>query len=141
MANSDTALNKATAEVLQAERAGASMTQEQLCEETGISLSTMRRILKGTVDIDVADLAAITVALNKHRRTPTTPGEIIDAAVKLMGGQKALEEEYGRPLSDVPDNVSPIFKRVEDMTVDEIEAIAKKAATLDAELGEDEHYD
>lgn len=141
MANSDTALNQATAEVIQSERAGAKMTQEQLASETGIPLSTLRRVLKGTVDIDVADLGAIAVAISKHRRTPITPGDIVNSAVNLMGGQEALEREFGPRMSDVPSNVTPIGKRVQDMTPDEIEAIDRKVATRDPEMDTDEDFD
>lgn len=135
MDTSATALNQAMAAELRAERAAADLTLEEVVELSGVSLSTLRRILKGTVDVNVADLGAIAAAYNTKLEKPVTPQELVRRAVTRAGG-------FG-PLSVAADsNVIQLRpKKIEDMSVEEIESIQEKAAYRDPEADEDEHFD
>lgn len=138
-------INQAMATELRAERAAAGLTLDALAQQSGVALSTLRRILNGSIDVNVGDLALLCRALGEAQGIPLTMEDIVERAVKRAGGYDVvyagLPQMPDNAVSDVPTNVTPIRKRVEDMTVDEIEAIETKAATRDPEMDTDEHFD
>lgn len=130
---------------LRAERAAARLTLDELVANSGVALSTLKRVLAGTIDVNMPDLAMLAKALGDAQGKMLTLEELVERAVKRAGGYDVvyacLPQMPDNAVSDVPTNVTPIRKRVEDMTVDEIEAIEKKAATRDPEMDTDEHFD
>lgn len=75
---------------IRAERAAAGYTQEELSKFSGVSLSTLKRILNGAIDINVADLSAIADALSTGLPERVTPAELMERAVKRAGGYDML---------------------------------------------------
>lgn len=140
-----TPINKAMASELRAERAAAKLTLDELVANSGVALSTLKRVLAGTIDVNMPDLAMLAKALGDAQGKMLTIEELVERAVKRAGGYDVVYADLPQmpenAVSDVPTNVTPIRKRVEDMTVDEIEAIEKKAATRDPEMDTDEHFD
>lgn len=121
-------MNQAVAAEIRAERGAQRMTVKQLALASGMVESTLNRALAGERDINVTQLTKIAAALG------TTPDALMTRAVTRMGGIDVLMSDVGRK------NVTPL-RRVEDMTVDEIEAEQKKAATIDPEMDTDEQFD
>jgi transcriptional regulator with XRE-family HTH domain len=132
MENEKSVLNTAVAAEIRAERAAKNMTAAQLAKAAGIPIGTLHRVLSGERDINVTQLGKIALAFG------TTVEHIMRRAVDRAGGLDALAP---RQMSDAGGNVTPIRKRVEDLSVDELEAIDRKAATRDAEMDTDEHFD
>lgn len=118
--------NQATADVLEGARKERRMTQDQVAEKSGIPLVTLQRALSGKTSIKIGTFLTICSAIG------IDPGEIMARITKRS-------EE----LSVVPDtNVIQLrSKKVEDMTVGEIESIQRYAANRDPEANEDEHFD
>jgi transcriptional regulator with XRE-family HTH domain len=121
-------MNQAVAAEIRAERGAQRMTVKQLALASGMVESTLNRALAGERDINVTQLTKIAAALG------TTPDALMTRAVDRMGGIDVLMSDVRRK------NVTPL-RRVEDMTVDEIEAEQKKAATIDPEMDTDEQFD
>lgn len=128
MGTAETKINQAMAAELRAERSATALTIDQLSDRSGVPLSTLKRILKGTVDVNVADLAAISRAYTDTGLSTADPAELARRAVVRAGGYESLT----RPTSDAPNNVTPI-KQVEDMDVEEIEAVENQAANIDTD--------
>ena len=89
----DTKINQAMAAEIRAERGAADLTIEQLSDASGVPLSTLKRILKGTIDVNVADLGAIARAFSDATEKPVSPQEIVQRAVKRAGGYEALGKD------------------------------------------------
>jgi transcriptional regulator with XRE-family HTH domain len=123
-----TAANRALAAEIRAERAAVDITVRELALRSGVPYGTLNRILPGERDISFGQLTQIAAALG------VTPSELSDRAIRRMGGMDAVVSGVGAQ------NVS-VLRRVEDMTVDEIEAERKKAATIDPEMDTDEQFD
>lgn len=122
------AANRALAAEIRAERAAEGITVRELALRSGIAYGTLNRILPGERDISFTQLTQLAAALK------LTPQELSERAVRRMGGMQAVVSEVQGK------NVTPL-RRVEDMTVDEIEAEHKKAATVDPEMDTDEQFD
>lgn len=118
--------NQAAADVLEGARKEKRMTQDQVAEKSGIPLVTLQRALSGKTAIKIGTFLTICSAIG------IDPGEIM-----------ARVTRRGEELSVVPDtNVIQLrSKKVEDMTVGEIESIQRYAANRDPEANEDEHFD
>jgi len=129
-----TDLNQAMAAEIRAERGAAQLTQVELAVRSGISYSTLKRILNGTVDVSVADLGAIAAALSTVENT-VTPQELLRRAVERAGGYTAL---LSAP-SATQDEIDAKRKQdeVRTMTVAQIEALPH-AATRDPEMDTDQ---
>jgi hypothetical protein len=89
----DTKINQAMAAEIRAERGAADLTIEQLSDASGVPLSTLKRILKGTIDVNVADLGAIARAFSDATGKPVSPQEIVQRAVKRAGGYEVLGKD------------------------------------------------
>lgn len=126
---------------LRAERSASNLTIEQLAVASGVAESTLKRVLKGTIDVNVADLAAIAAAFTAAGRTssigkPVTPQELMQRAVKRAGGYETLVSS----VSDTTDELADRRRRQAEaasMTVEELER-QPHAATRDSELDADE---
>lgn len=123
-----TAANRALAAEIRAERAAVGITVRELALRSGVPYGTLNRLLPGERDISFGQLTQIAGALG------LTPSELSDRAIRRMGGMDAVVSGVGAQ------NVSPL-RRVEDMTVEEIESERKKAATIDPEMDTDEQFD
>lgn len=123
-----TAANQALAAEIRAERAAVGITVRELALRSGVPYGTLNRILPGERDISFGQLTQLAGALG------LTPSELSERAVRRMGGMDAVVSGVSGQ------NVTPL-RRVEDMTVDEIEAEQKKAATIDPEMDTDEQFD
>ncbi|WP_166673547.1 helix-turn-helix transcriptional regulator [Curtobacterium sp. PhB25] len=130
MADNDqkTAANQALAAEIRAERAAVGITVRELALRSGVPYGTLNRILPGERDISFGQLTQLAGALG------VTPSDLSERAVRRMGGMDAVVSGVSGQ------NVTPL-RRVEDMTVDEIEAEQKKAATIDPEMDTDEQFD
>ena len=128
MGTAETKINQAMAAELRAERSATGLTIDQLSERSGVRLSTLKRILKGTIDVNAADLAAISRTYTDTGQSTADPAELARRAIVRAGGYESL----ARPTSDAPNNVTPI-KQVEDMNVEEIEALENQAANIDTD--------
>lgn len=71
-------MNDATAKAIQAERAIADQTVRELSERSGIPLTSLMRVLKGSREIKVNQLAQIAGALDIY------PHEIVEHAENLL---------------------------------------------------------
>ena len=119
---------RALAAEIRAERAALGITVKELALRSGVPYGTLNRLLPGTQDFTFSQMAQIASGLE------LTPSELSDRAVRRMGGMEALVSEVQGQ------NVTPL-RRVEDMSVDEIEAEKKRAATIDPEMDTDEQFD
>ena len=123
-----TAANQALAAEIRAERAAVGITVRELALRSGVPYGTLNRILPGERDISFGQLTQIAGGLG------VSPSELSDRAIRRMGGMGAVVSGVAAQ------NVSPL-RRVEDMTVEEIESERKKAATIDPEMDTDEQFD
>lgn len=120
------ALNRAMAAVLRGAIASEGISQAQLAEKTGYSLATIQRNLAGRNKFNIDQVEKIGAALDVE------PGELI---------RRAVEWRSTRMSEAAPDNVTQLQpRRVEDMTVEEIEKL-NHAATVDPEMDEPEQFD
>jgi transcriptional regulator with XRE-family HTH domain len=85
-------LNGAVADELRAELSARRMTHEQLADQSGIPLATLRRYLRGTRHINVDTLSTLATALG------TTPAALVrDAARRLARAQQREDDPPGVP--------------------------------------------
>jgi transcriptional regulator with XRE-family HTH domain len=122
------AANRALAAEIRAERAAVGLTVKELAVRSGVPYGTLNRILPGERDINYTQIVQISAALGLD------PAELSNRAMRRLGGLEAVVSEVQGH------NVTPL-RRVEDMTVDEIEAERKQAATIDPEMDTDEQFD
>jgi transcriptional regulator with XRE-family HTH domain len=120
-------LNVALAAELRAERVAINMTIEELRQRAGLTKPTMLRILAGTRDINVTQLAKLSQAMN------ITAEELFRRAVERMGGMGAL-------MSEAPANNVHVLKSVDDFDTGELDASIAQAALRDKEMDTDEQY-
>lgn len=127
-----TLMNQAMAAELRAERGAKTLSVQALATKSGVPYSTLRRILSGTVDVNVGDLSALAAALD------STIEKLVSRAVIRAGGQEAIEAEVRRVSEDAGSNVTQLPRRPD--TVEELEAYtgAKAAHTRDPESDTDE---
>jgi transcriptional regulator with XRE-family HTH domain len=126
----DSAINQAMAAELRAERAKTiGLTVELLAKRSGVSFGTLRRILNGTVDIAVPDLAALAAVFG------VSPQELMKRAVENAGGYEVLP---GAVSEDAAHNVTDFPKR--PTTAEEFDAYQgdRAAHALDEESEHDE---
>lgn len=118
-------INRATADVIEGIIARERTTKAKVAKGAGFSTATMTRLVSGDAEIPISRLYDIARALG------ISPQEILDAADARAA---KLSEVAGQ-------NVTTLHpKRVEDMTVDEIEQLPH-AATTDPEMDTDEQFD
>lgn len=120
-------LNQAMADVIRSEAAVARLSQAELSDRTGYSLATINRILGGKSKFNLDQIEKIGAALRLDPR-------------EMM--RRAVERRAVRMSEAAPDNVTQLQprKRVEDMTVEELEQ-QKHAATVDPEMDQPEQFD
>ncbi|WP_181421659.1 helix-turn-helix domain-containing protein [Curtobacterium sp. MCBD17_030] len=117
-------INQATADVIEGIIARERTNKRAVAEGAGFSVATMTRLVSGKAEIPISRLYDIARALGISAQ------EILDAA-----------DARAAKLSEAAGNVTPLRpKKVEDMTVDEIEQLPY-AATRDPEMDTDEQYD
>ncbi|MCM3521736.1 helix-turn-helix transcriptional regulator [Curtobacterium sp. P97] len=118
-------INRATADVIKGFISREDTTKAAVAKGAGFSVATMTRLVSGNAEIPISRLYDIARALGISAQ------EILDAADKRAA---KLSEVAGQ-------NVTTLHpKRVEDMTVDEIEKLPH-AATTDPEMDTDEQFD
>ena len=107
------------------------MTQEGLAAATGISYTTLRRMMAGESEIEVADLGKLCAAIG------IDPGAVLAEALEDIGGIEKLApvSEDSSTKDDL--ETRRLQKEAEQMSVAEIERNAI-AATEDAERRTDE---
>ena len=120
-------LNEALAAEIRAERARKKVTIKELALAAGMVESTLNRALAGQRDINVTQIGLIARALS------IDPSVLMARAVESIGGLETLVSEVHAQ------NVTKL-RRVEDMTVEEIEKLPH-AATIDPEMDTDEQSD
>lgn len=131
MKTKDTKINQAMGAELRAERSAVEMTVEDLAAEAGMSVSTLKRVLRGSVDIGIPQIAAIAAAMDAHRDRPISPQELVRKAVERAGGYEVFMSEA----SD--SNVTQLHPR--SMTTDELDNYkGNRAANFDEEADTDE---
>lgn len=104
----------AMAAQLRAEQTANGFTQARLAEASGINYETLKRILKGTRDINVTQIAGLAKAFGM------SPQELVRLA------SERLERMKTQSLSEGVDNVTMLHPR--DRTVDQLEQDGRKAA-------------
>lgn len=118
-------VTQALADELTGEYRKKRLTQSDIVKKSGLSLATVQRLLKGQRAMDATQLVLIAGAIG------------VDADTVLRDALKVAQ----RMSEAAPDNVTQLQpKRVEDMTVDEIEKL-RHAATVDPEMDEPEQFD
>lgn len=118
--------NLAMAAQLRAEQKANGLTQEQLAAASGINYETLKRILKGTRDINVTQIVALADAFGM------SPQKLVQLA------SERLERMNKQSLSEgVANNVTRLHPR--DRNIDQLEQDGRKAAhTLEPEATEPE---
>lgn len=117
---------------IRAERAAYSprMSVKELALRSGIAYGTLNRILSGERDINTTQISRIAVVLE------TTPQKLMAGATERLGGVDGLRALVSEVKSN---NVTPL-RRVEDMTLEELDA-ERYAANRDKEAETDEQFD
>lgn len=124
--------NQAMADVITSAYSEERLTQKQLAARTGITGVTLQRILAGKRDIDWTQIYLLADAVGIELT------ELVERAERRAA--KLADEAVARQMSDGGGTVTPIRKRVEDMSVEELEKLPH-AATRDPEMDTDEHFD
>jgi transcriptional regulator with XRE-family HTH domain len=120
------ALNRAMAAVIRGESYALQLSQQDIVKKTGISPATVQRLMKGEQKFNLDQIESFAGTL----------GFPVDELCR-----RAVEWRSTRMSEAAPDNVVTLKpRRVEDMTVEEIEA-EKHAATRDPEMDTDEQFD
>lgn len=112
------------ADLLKRAQRASLLSQGEVAERAGMSVFTLQKKLAGNAPINVDDLLKITAAIG------VDPGPIIDAAMD----DPAVHALY--PPDTTHHNVTPLHPR--DMTVEQLEAIQRRAANHDPEADDDE---
>ncbi|UFU14591.1 helix-turn-helix transcriptional regulator [Curtobacterium sp. C1] len=120
-------LNSAVAAELRAARAviQPKVTYSALTAKTGLHKNVLMRIFEGQREITTTHLGLVAYALGVE------PEELLRKAVDRMGGLEVLTSDGGG-------TVTPLRKRPEDMTMDELDAepYAAQQSTPEAEADE-----
>lgn len=125
MSNAVAHLQRALADEIRGASRREGFSQARVAELTGMSLTTIQRLFSGKREMDTTQLTLIAQAIGEE------PGALLRAA--LNRAERMSEA--------APDNVTQLQpRRVEDMTVEEIEKL-KHAATVDPEMDEPEQFD
>ncbi|WP_181421074.1 helix-turn-helix domain-containing protein [Curtobacterium sp. MCSS17_011] len=119
-------LQRALADEVRGASRREGFSQARVAELTGLSLTTIQRLFAGKREMDTTQLTLIAQAIGEQ------PDALLRAA---MSRAERMSEA-------APDNVTQLQprKRVEDMTVEEIEQL-DHAATVDPEMDEPEQFD
>jgi DNA-binding Xre family transcriptional regulator len=122
--------SKAAASVILGLYKAKRWNQKMLSEKTGITVSTLQRMVAGYSEISARELSVIAGVLG------TTPQEILRITLEQYGGLDRLIED----VSPAPSNVAPIRKRPD--TAQEIDDYAgAKAANEFSSEGTKENRD
>jgi len=126
MPNAVAYITRALADEVRGAARREGFSQAKIADLSGLSLATVQRLLAGKRDMDTTQLTLIAHVIGEE------PADLLRAAT-------ARAERMSEAS---PDNVTQLQprKRVEDMTVDEIES-QKHAATRDPEMDTDEQFD
>lgn len=103
MSTSDSLVNQGVARALKGLKSESGLTLNQLEELSGLSKSTLRRILRGSTDISWTSVTAMAGAMG------TTPERVMARAFEDLAYDEAykdaVERIAGRQVSDVPVNI------------------------------------
>jgi hypothetical protein len=133
--DTETPANVALASELRAEAAAQGMTHRQLAERSGIPYGNVVKTMSSARHTTVTEIQQFAVGLG------LTPDVLIRRVVERMGGMPAVVDMTKRRMSEgVPNNVTALPRRVEDMSADELES-QRHAATHDAEMDQPEQFD
>lgn len=100
MNTTTTAINQAVVSEIKAERARSGLTIQQLSDNSGVTLSVLKRILAGTLDVNVSDLSMLCKAFSAARGREVTPQMLFQAAVDAAGGYDAIYADLGYGQAD-----------------------------------------
>lgn len=111
-------------------------SREQLADRSGITETQIERLERNKRDINVTQLFKLAQALD------IAPHELVRRSIEVAGGFDKIMDEVHGVSEAAATNVTKLRprKRVEDMSVEEIEA-QKNAATVDPEMNTDEPED
>lgn len=125
----DSAINRAMAAEIKAERVAQDMTIKDLAKASGVPEGTLNRMTSKDIrDINITQMALIAEALGMS---------LADLVTRAEARAERISASEARVT-----NVLPLRKRnLSEMTVAEIEGIHEKAAYRDPEANEDEHFD
>ncbi len=123
--------SKRVADVLVGKHKAARLSQAQLSEQTGIKPRTLQRILSGTAEIEVEQLALISAA------SDTTPEAVLIEAVEKFGGLERLVSDAAATKDDLRERREK-QEQARSMSTEALEDQERRAATDDEELGSDE---
>jgi len=133
---SESKFNVAIVNELKALRAKRDLTVEQLAERSGITFGTLRNILRGNIDVQVADLLLIAKTLD------SSVLQVISDAFRDIGGEdvalsdvRSIVEARRRSGDELARKRQQ--KAAAEMSVEELEG-QRSAATKDPELDTDE---
>jgi DNA-binding Xre family transcriptional regulator len=90
-----TEYSKAVANVILGLYKAKRWNQKMLSEKTGITVSTLQRMVAGTSEINVRELSVIAAVLG------TTPQEILRATLEQYGGLERLVEDVSPATTNV----------------------------------------
>ncbi len=133
---SESKFNVAIVNELVGLRAKRGLTVEQLAQRSGLTFGTLRNILRGKIDVQMADLLLIVKALDG-----TIEQVVADAFREVGGEDEALSDV--RSIVDARRGTGDELaakrrtKAAADMSVEELEG-ERHAATRDSELDSDE---
>lgn len=138
MSTSDSLVNKELARALKGLKAESGLTLDQLESRSGMSKSTVRRILKGETDITMVNVAALTGAMGETPdRALTRTFEKLDYNDAYLD---AVERIRGRSMSDVPENITSLDQKRAAAALDRanVEGTERIAADVNEEADYDE---
>jgi predicted transcriptional regulator len=95
MNTTTTAINQAVVTEIKAERARSGLTIQQLSDNSGVTLSVVKRILAGTLDVNVSDLSMLCKAFSEASSREVTPQILFERAVEAAGGYDVIYADLG----------------------------------------------
>lgn len=138
MSTSDSLMNQAVARALRGLRGEAGVTLDEVAEVSGLSLSTVRRNMKGSTDINATNLAALAGAMG------TTPDEVLARVFRNLDYEEALADAIarisGRKVSEVTDNIIDMDEKRAAARLDQqhTDGTGLVAADINEEIEHDE---
>ena len=137
MTTADSEINKAVAAQLRARMGLLGMTQKDLINESGLSTSTVSRILSSKTDISLTNLTVLARAMGTHADA------ILDDAFEHVGYDRAYEDAVirvtGRKMSDVSENITSLDQHREARMLDE--ALQDGTEQIAADVNEEADHD
>lgn len=138
MSTSDSLVNQALAKVLRGLKAESGLTLDDLEERSGLSKSTVRRMLRGTGDISMTGLTALTAAMSSTAEKALS--RVFADLDYDTAYQDAVGRISGRQMSDVPESIASLDQKREAALLDaaHIDGTERIAADINDEADHDE---